>query len=74
MNNILNIISSSSKDGNCYIYNQDLMIDIGVSFAKIKSYIKDIKLLCLTHEHSDHLRKKTIQKLYHTIISFSINS
>lgn len=63
MNNILNIISSSSKDGNCYIYNQDLMIDIGVSFAKIKSYIKDIKLLCLTHEHSDHLRKKTIQKL-----------
>ena len=63
MNNIFNVISSSSKTGNCYIYNKDLMIDIGVSFSKIKPYIKDIKLLCLTHEHSDHLRKKTIQKL-----------
>ena len=57
-----NIISSSSK-GNCYIYNQDLMIDIGVAFAKIKPYINNIKLLCLTHIHSDHLNKKTIKKL-----------
>lgn len=62
-NNILNIISSSSKEGNCYIYNQDLMIDIGVAFAKIKPYINNIKLLCLTHIHSDHLNKKTIKKL-----------
>lgn len=62
MNNILNIISSSSS-GNCYIYNQDLMLDIGVSFTKIKTYIKDIKLLCLSHQHGDHLNKKTIKKL-----------
>lgn len=62
MNNIINVISSSSS-GNCYIYNQDLMLDVGVSFSKIKEYLKDIKLLCLTHEHTDHLRKKTIQKL-----------
>lgn len=57
-----NIISSSSK-GNCYIYNQDLMLDIGVAFVKIKPYINNIKLLCLTHIHSDHLNKKTIKKL-----------
>lgn len=57
-----NIISSSSK-GNCYIYNQDLMIDIGVAFAKIKPYINNIKLLCITHIHSDHLNKKTIKKM-----------
>ena len=48
MSEILNIIGSSSK-GNCYIYNSDLMIDIGVPFEKIKPYINDIRLLCLTH-------------------------
>lgn len=62
MNNILNIVSSSSS-GNCYIYNQDLMIDIGVSFAKIKSYLGNIKLLCLTHQHQDHINKKTLKRL-----------
>lgn len=48
MSEIANIISSSSK-GNCYIYNNDLMIDIGVPFRKIKDYKNDIKILCLTH-------------------------
>lgn len=43
-----NIISSNST-GNCYIYNEDLMLDIGVAFSKIKPYIRKIKLLCLTH-------------------------
>lgn len=62
MNDILNIISSSSS-GNCYIYNQDLMLDIGVAFSKIKPYIRDIKLLCLTHRHIDHLNKKTLKRL-----------
>ena len=62
MNDILNIISSSSS-GNCYIYNQDLMVDIGVPFSKIKSYYKDIKLLLLTHLHSDHLMKTTLKKI-----------
>lgn len=62
MNNVCNIISSSSS-GNCYIYNQDTMLDIGVSFKKIKPYIKNIKLLCLTHQHLDHINKKTIKKL-----------
>ena len=61
MNNVLNIISSSSA-GNCYIYNEDLMIDIGVSYIKAKPYLKDIKLLLLTHSHSDHFNSKTIKK------------
>ena len=59
---ILNKIASSSN-GNCYIYNEDLMVDIGVPFNKIKPYYKNIKLLLLTHQHSDHFNKKTIKKL-----------
>lgn len=63
VNNIFNVISSSSKTGNCYIYNKDIMVDIGVSFNKIKPYIKDIKLLLLSHQHSDHINKTTLKKL-----------
>lgn len=59
---ILNKIASSSN-GNCYIYNEDLMVDIGVPFNKIKPCYKDIKLLLLTHIHSDHFNRKTLKKL-----------
>lgn len=57
-----NIISSSSS-GNCYIYNDDLMIDVGVGFNKIEPYYKNIKLVLLSHEHSDHFKLRTIKKL-----------
>lgn len=70
-NNILNIISSSSK-GNCYIYNKDLMLDIGVNFVKIKPYIRDLKLLLLTHRHQDHINRKTLQKLIYEMPTLKI--
>lgn len=54
---------ASSSNGNCYIYNDDLMVDIGVAFNKIKNNYKNIKLLLLTHRHSDHFNKTTIKKL-----------
>lgn len=60
--NVLNKVASSSH-GNCYIYNNDLMVDCGVPFSKIKPYYKDIKLLLLSHIHSDHFNKATIKKL-----------
>ena len=70
-NDILNVISSSSK-GNCYIYNKDLMLDIGVSFAKVKPYIRNLKLLLLTHRHQDHINRKTLQKLIYEMPTLKI--
>lgn len=61
MNDKLKVISSSSA-GNCYIYNQELMVDIGVAFNKIKPYLKDIKVILLTHWHFDHFNLKTLKK------------
>ena len=61
MNN-LNIIASSSA-GNCYIYFDDLMLDIGVPYNKIKPYIQQIKFILLSHQHTDHLNIKTLQKV-----------
>lgn len=51
MNDIEEIITSSSA-GNCYIYNKEVMVDVGVSYIKIKDYLKNIKLILLTHQHS----------------------
>lgn len=56
-------IIQSNSQGNAVIYNQDIMVDCGVPFSKLKSYFRQIKLLLLTHIHSDHFNKKTIKKL-----------
>jgi ribonuclease BN (tRNA processing enzyme) len=56
------IISTGSKDGNCVIIN-DVMVDVGVPFSKIKNDLYDIRYLLITHVHSDHLNKKTIQQV-----------
>lgn len=55
------IISTGSK-GNCVIIN-DVMVDCGVPFGKIKDDLYEIKYLLITHIHQDHLNKKTIQQI-----------
>jgi phosphoribosyl 1,2-cyclic phosphodiesterase len=58
-----NIIGSSSK-GNCCLVNDDLMIDLGLSYEMIKPYASKVKYLLLTHKHSDHLSLTALRKLY----------
>jgi phosphoribosyl 1,2-cyclic phosphodiesterase len=55
------ILTSGSK-GNCVIIN-DVMIDCGIAFNKIKDELYNIKYLLLTHKHSDHLNLKTLQQI-----------
>lgn len=46
------------------------MLDCGVSFKSIKPYLKDIKVIFITHQHSDHMNLSTmlaIHKLRPTI-------
>lgn len=60
----INIIESGSS-GNCYIYNEMIMVDVGISLKKIKSKcdLNKIKLVLISHEHSDHFNKTTIKNL-----------
>lgn len=63
-------IISSGSQGNCVVIN-DVMVDCGVSFNKIKEHLYDIKYLLLTHIHSDHVKPSTLSKikeLFPTII------
>lgn len=45
------IIGSSSR-GNCIIVDDILMLDCGVSYSKVKPYLKDIKLIFISHCHA----------------------
>ena len=56
------VIGSSSK-GNCIIVEDMLMLDCGVSYSKIKPYLKKVKLIFISHSHKDHLNPITIQKI-----------
>ena len=55
------VISSSSK-GNA-VRIGDILVDCGVSFKALSKVVNDIKLVLLTHEHSDHFNQRTIKKL-----------
>lgn len=57
------VISTGSK-GNCTIINGNIAIDMGISYKKLGNYTKTIKLVVLTHIHSDHFNKKTIATLH----------
>lgn len=56
------IISSCSM-GNAVIIRDFILIDCGVSFKRLEKYYKKLKIVLLTHIHSDHFKKETIKKL-----------
>ena len=56
------IIGSSSK-GNCIVVEDMLMLDCGVAYTKLKPYLKNVKLIFISHIHKDHLLPTTIQKI-----------
>lgn len=55
------IISTGSK-GNSVIIN-DIMVDCGVAFKRLKEYLYDVKYLLLTHIHSDHIKPTTLKRI-----------
>lgn len=57
-----NIISSSSA-GNSIVVEDIILLDAGVSFSKLKPYLKKIKLIFISHSHKDHLNRTTIKHI-----------
>lgn len=56
-------IISSCSTGNAIIIKDIILIDCGVAFKKLEKYYKNLKIVLLTHIHSDHFKKETIRKL-----------
>lgn len=60
---MFNVISTGSK-GNAVRIGNDILIDCGVPFKLLAPYIKDLKLVLLTHEHGDHFVPSTVRRLH----------
>lgn len=56
-------VIATGSSGNAVILNRYILIDCGVPFKAVEPYLPDLKLVLLTHEHSDHFRGTTLRKM-----------
>jgi phosphoribosyl 1,2-cyclic phosphodiesterase len=59
-------IIATGSSGNCFLFNKDIMIDVGLSYSRLSKEvdIKSVKYVLLTHIHGDHFQPSTIRKLF----------
>jgi len=57
-------VIGTGSSGNCFLIDDDLMIDAGLPYSKVKPFTKKVFAVLLTHIHGDHFNKDTIRKLY----------
>lgn len=56
-------VISSGSEGNAVIYDNQIMVDCGVSLKALEAVKRSLKIVLLTHKHSDHLKIRTLQRL-----------
>ena len=57
-----NVISSNSS-GNAIIVEDFLLLDCGLPYKKLATYLDKIKVIFISHKHADHLNKTTIKRI-----------
>lgn len=60
---ICNVIATGSS-GNCVILDDLIAIDMGIPYKQIEPYVRDLRLVLLTHRHGDHFNPATIRRLH----------
>ena len=58
----VNVIATGST-GNCTILDSFLALDMGVPFISVRRYMRDLRLVFISHEHGDHLNPSTVRML-----------
>ena len=56
-------VINSGSEGNAVIYNNAIMVDCGVTLKALQEVKRSLKIVLLTHKHSDHLKLRTLQRL-----------
>lgn len=56
-------IIGTGSTGNAVILNNSILIDCGVPYKALEPYVRQIKLVLLTHIHGDHFCRSTIRRL-----------
>lgn len=58
-----NVISTGSV-GNCTLISGYIAVDMGIPYSWIKPYERNLRVVFLTHIHSDHFNESTIRSLH----------
>ena len=45
-------VLKTGSTGNCVILNDNIAVDMGVTFKLLEPYVRDLNLVFLTHVHS----------------------
>lgn len=56
-------IIGTGSSGNAVILNHSILIDCGVPYRLLEPYVRQIKLVLLTHIHGDHFNRATVRRL-----------
>lgn len=56
-------VISSGSEGNAVVYDNAIMVDCGVTFKALESVKRSLKIVLLSHQHGDHLKLRTLQRL-----------
>ena len=57
-----NVIATGST-GNAVVINDSILIDCGTSFKALEPVVKKLRIVLLTHCHTDHFNPTTIRRL-----------
>lgn len=55
------VIASGSSGNSVMI--EDVLIDCGTAYSKLKPYLSRVRVLIITHTHTDHLKVNTYNKI-----------
>ena len=57
-------VLATGSSGNAVVINGTILIDCGVPFKTLEPVKKGLKLVLLTHIHSDHFKPRTVRALH----------
>lgn len=56
-------IISTGSGGNSIVIFNNILVDVGIPFSKIKDIQNQLQLITWSHKHKDHFNKATVKKL-----------
>ena len=58
-------VIATGSQGNSVLLNRSILIDFGVPYKSVEPYVDGLKLVLITHRHSDHFKPSTARILAH---------
>ena len=56
-------VLATGSGGNAVVINRAVLIDCGIPFRDVSPFLRDLKLVLLTHIHGDHFKPSTLKRM-----------